>query len=32
MDISNDNDLDTIKLNENHKNINIEELTIVVNK
>ena len=32
MDIWNDNDLETIKLNENHKNINIEELTITVNK
>ena len=31
MDILN-NDLDTIKLNENHKNTNIEELTIIVNK
>ena len=31
-DILNDNDLETIKLNENHKDINIEELTIIVQK
>ena len=31
MDILNDNDLE-IKLNENHIDINIEELTIIVNK
>ena len=32
IDILNDNDLETITLNENHKDINIEELTIIVNK
>ena len=32
MDILNDNDLETIDLNENHKNIGIEELTNIINK
>ena len=32
MDILNDNDLETIKLNENHKDIKIEELANIVNK
>ena len=32
MDILNDNDLETIDWNENHKNIGIEELTNVINK
>ena len=31
MDILNDNDLDTIELNENHKDIKIEELTNIIN-
>ena len=32
MDILNDNDLETIDLNENHKNIGIKELTNTINK
>ena len=32
MDILNDNDLETIELNENHKDIKIEELTNIINK
>ena len=32
MDILNDNDLETIELNENHKHIKIEELTNIFNK
>ena len=32
IDILNDNDLETIDLNENHKNIGIEELTNIVTK
>ena len=32
IDILNDNDLETIKWNENHKDINVEEVTIIVNK
>ena len=32
MDILNDNDLETIDLNKNHKNIGIEELTNIINK
>ena len=32
MDILNDKDLETIELNENHKDIKIEELTNIVNK
>ena len=32
MDILNDSDLETIKLNENHKDIKIEELANIVNK
>ena len=32
IDISNDNDLETIELNENHKDIKIEELTNTINK
>ena len=32
MDILNDNDLETIVLNENHKDIRIEELTNIINK
>ena len=32
MDILKDNDLETIKVNENHKDINIEELTSIVKK
>ena len=32
MDILNDNDLDTIELNEKHKDIKIEELTNIINK
>ena len=32
MDILNYNDLETIELNENHKDIKIEELTNIINK
>ena len=32
MDILKDNDLETIKVNENHKDINIEELTSIIKK
>ena len=32
MDILNDNDLETIDLNENQKNIGIEELANIINK
>ena len=32
MDILNDNDLETIELNENHKDIKVEEITNIINK
>ena len=32
MDILNDKDFETIEINENHKDIRIEELTNIINK
>ena len=32
MDILNDNNLETIELNENHKDIKVEEITNIINK
>ena len=32
MDILKDNDLETIKVNENHKDIKIDELTSIIKK